>query len=130
MTHPAENLTTKKKIIFTAMSWKFFAYRMFVTKYVLEQGAVPLNPFMTFDYFMLDTVERNIVREANNNLVLLAEELWCFGSISDGVMVEIGLAKKHGMKVRYFRIEKPAQFIEIFEHDMPLEDDVKMNSAS
>lgn len=48
---------------------------MFISKFVLEEGGVPLNPFMVFDYFMLDTVPRDTVREANNNLVKRCDEI-------------------------------------------------------
>jgi len=78
--------------------------RMFIVKFVLEQGKVPLNPFMSFDYFLLDTVDRDIIRNANNNLVALADELWVFGSISDGVMAEIKQVRTRGKIVRYFKI--------------------------
>ncbi len=88
---------------------------MFISKYVLEQGGVPLNPFMTFDYFMLDAVSRDVVREANNNLVRISDELWCFGSASDGVLVEMDSAKSDNKVIRFFIIEKPAVFIEVSE---------------
>jgi hypothetical protein len=88
---------------------------MFISKYVLEQGGVPLNPFMTFDYFMLDAVSRDVVREANNNLVRISDELWCFGSASDGVLIEIDSAKSDNKVIRFFIIEKPAVFTEVSE---------------
>ena len=88
---------------------------MFISKYVLEQGGVPVNPFMTFDYFMLDSVPRDLVREANNNLVRISDEVWCFGSASDGVLVEVESAQKDNKLVRFFLIEKPAIFTEVSE---------------
>ncbi len=121
MSHPAQNLNITKPIIYTATSWKYFAYRMFISKYVLEQGGVPLNPFLIFDYFMLDTIDRNMVREANNNLVRICDELWCFGSITDGVQVEIDRAKAQRKQVRFFTISKPAQFTEVHEEMMARE---------
>ena len=113
MSHPAEKLQTDLPLIYTATSREFFSYRMFISKFVLERKAVPINPFTLFDYFMLDTVERDTVREANNNLVKRADEIWCFGSISDGVAAEIELAQKYSKPVRYFSIKKPAQFVEV-----------------
>ncbi len=118
MSHPAENLNNKKPIIYTATSWKYFAYRMFISRFVLLRGAVPLNPFMVFDYFMADTVERDITREANNNLVRISDEVWCFGAVSDGVQVEIDLAREAGKIVRFFTISKPATFTEVREDQM------------
>jgi hypothetical protein len=121
MLHPAQNLTTVKPIVYTATSWKYFAYRMFISKFVLEQGGVPLNPFMIFDYFMADIVDRDVTREANNNLVRIADEVWVFGSITDGVKVEIDHARAQGKSVRFFSISKPAVFTEVSEANMSYE---------
>lgn len=104
--HPAHDLRQSKPLVYTAMSKRNFYYRMFISRFVLEQGAVPLNPFMNFDYFLLDAVERDVVREANNNLVMRADALWVFGDVSDGVAVEIALAKEMGKPVQYFVIRK------------------------
>ncbi len=118
MNHPARQLTQNLPLVYTATSKEYFAFRLFISKYVLEQGGVPLNPFTIFDYFMLDTVPRDMVREANNNLVKRCDEIWCFGSISDGVRVEIDLANEKNKPVKFFKIEKPATFIEVSERDL------------
>ncbi len=39
------SLDTPRALIYTALSKHLFYYRMFISKFVLEQGAVPLNPF-------------------------------------------------------------------------------------
>ena len=67
--HPALNVQNDKPLVYTAMSKHLFYFRMFIQVFVLENGGVPLNPFMVFDYFMLDAVDRDTVREGNNNLV-------------------------------------------------------------
>lgn len=105
-THRALTLGGDRPLIYTAMSKHLFYFRMFISKFVLEQGGVPLNPFMTFDYFMLDTVDRDMVRQGNNALVKRADELWMFGPISDGALVEIVQARNQGKTVRYFSIIK------------------------
>ena len=53
------------KLIYTAISKQLFYFRMHISKFVLEKNAIPLNPFMLFEYFMLDSVERDKIREAN-----------------------------------------------------------------
>jgi len=63
------------KLVYTALSKRLFYFRMHISKFVLDKNCVPLNPFMLFEYFMLDTVERDKTREANNNLVKKADEL-------------------------------------------------------
>jgi len=50
------------------MSNRNFYWRMHVSKVVLDEGYVPINPFMLFDYYLLHTVPKQLVREAINNL--------------------------------------------------------------
>lgn len=120
--HPAAGLNEKKPIVFTAMSKRYFYMRMLVVKYVLEKGCVPINPFMSFDYFLVDTVDRDIVRNANNNLVDRADELWVFGSLSDGVIVEIKRVMQKGKSVRFFAITNDREISEISKEELTFED--------
>ena len=125
--HPAASLNEKKTIVFTAMSKKYFYMRMLVVKYVLEMGCVPINPFMSFDYFLVDTVDRDIIRNANNNLVALADELWVFGSVSNGVMVEIKSVSQKGKLVRFFAITDDREISEISKEELPFEDGMEQH---
>jgi 8-oxo-dGTP pyrophosphatase MutT (NUDIX family) len=123
--HAALALRQDKNLIYTAMSKHYFYYRMFVSKFVLERAAVPLNPFMIFDYFLLDTIDRNVIREANNNLVKKADEIWVFGPISNGVLAEIQIAKGLNKRVRFFKIEAPHKITEITRNEIIMENDVE-----
>lgn len=96
--------------------------RMLIVKYVLEHRGVPLNPFMSFDYFLVDTVDRDIIRNANNNLLDIANELWVFGSISDGVMAEVRQVKAKGKNIRYFRIINDREISEVPKDELVFED--------
>ncbi len=122
--HPALNLSQSLPLVYTAISKHLFYYRMHISKFVLEQGGVPLNPFMVFDYFLLDTVKRDLVRKGNNNLVKRADELWVFGAISDGVLAEIKIAKEMAKPIKYFKIEAN-KIIECSKKEAVLEDEVK-----
>jgi hypothetical protein len=102
--HPSLLLTEEKKIVFTAFSKKLFYFRMQIQKFVLEQGYVPINPFMSFEYFLVDSVPRDVIRSANNNLIKRSDELWVFGDVSDGVAAEIVLAKQQGKPIRHFEV--------------------------
>lgn len=104
-THRALSLTNDLPLVYTAFSKHLFYFRMFISRYVLEMGKVPLNPFMLFDYFLLDSLERDTVRHANNSLVIRADEIWCFGPISDGVLAEIKIAKAHQKPVAFFDVK-------------------------
>ncbi len=113
------------KLIYTAISKKSFYFRMHISKFVLEKDCIPLNPFMLWEYFMLDTVDRDRIREANNYLVKKADELWVFGPISDGVLAEIKLAKGEGKPVKYYRIIDSKEIKEIPENEAEFEEDLK-----
>lgn len=120
--HVADKLRKVKKIIYTAISKRNFYYREHISKFVLEQGCVPLNPFMEFSYFLIDSVPRGTVREANNNLVRLADELWVFGEISDGIASEVRYSKDLGRKISYFSLKGlPQKMIEIKENEVEFE---------
>ncbi len=123
--HIALELQTEKPLIFTAMSKHLFYFRFHIQKFVLEQGGVPLNPFTTFDYFLLDTVDRDLVREGNNNLVRRSDELWVFGPISNGVLAEIEQVKKQNKPIRYFSILHSKDIIEVKKEQVEMEDEVK-----
>jgi len=109
------------KTVFPAHSKKLFYFRMHISKFILEKGYVPLNPFMLFEYFMLDSVDRKVVIEANNSLVKKTDELWVFGQISDGVLDEIKLAKIEKKPLRYFKVINSKEIKEISEEEAEIE---------
>ena len=113
------------KLIYTAISKKLFYFRMHISKFVLEKNDIPLNPFMLFEYFMLDSVERDKIREANNNLVKKADELWGFGPISDGILAEIKLTKEANKPIKYFKVINSKDIKEISENEVELEEGVE-----
>ena len=122
--HPALEVQKDKPLVYTAMSKHLFYYRMFISVFVLKNGGVPLNPFMVFDYFLLDAVDRNLVREGNNNLVKRCDEIWVFGAVSNGVLAEIKIANEQDRIVRYFAIEKPHNIVEVTKDKIEMETEV------
>ena len=110
------------KLIYPAFSKHLFYFRMHISKYVLLNDGVPLNPFMIHEYFLLDTVDRDKIRASNNTLVERADELWVFGEQSDGVIAEIKLAKKCGKPIRYFDVIKSKEIKEISESESKMEE--------
>ncbi len=124
--HQALSLTDYKPLVYTAMSKHLFYFRMHISKFVLEQGKVPLNPFMIFEYFMLDTIDRNVVRQGNNTLVQKADEVWVFGSVSDGALAEIKIAKANKKPVRYFNVVKSKNIVEVTKENVVMEPDVEL----
>jgi len=96
------DLFEKKTIVYTAMSRHLFYARMLICKYVLENAAVPLNPFNVWGYFLYELVDRNLVRCGNNNIVRIADETWVFGPIADGVLAEIEYAMRLRKVLKFF----------------------------
>jgi hypothetical protein len=105
-------------IVFTAQSKRFFYCRDAVCQYVFDRNHAPVNPFRAFEYFLSERVDHDRVREANNALVLRADQLWVFGQqLADGVLAEVQLAAQHGKPIRFFSIDPRPE--EIRELDIP-----------
>ncbi len=100
MDQAEETLRHPKRLVYVAMSNKAFYWRAHIQKFVLDSGMVPVSPFMLFDYYLMHTVSKDIVREAMNNLLARCE----FGQLSLGVKVQVGIAKRMNKPVRYFDI--------------------------
>lgn len=88
------------------MSKENFYLREHIIKFILEEGFTPTCAFMMFSYFLLDTVDREKLISANNDLIRRSDELWVFGKISDGVQEEINLARQLEKPVLFFKISK------------------------
>lgn len=114
-------LKEPQDIAYVAFSSKKFYLRTLISKFVLLRNYVPLNPFMSFDYFLADLVDRDKILFSNSAFIERAKELWVFGEISDGVLAEILLAKKLGKKIRYFEIVDSKKIKEIPKADAKFE---------
>lgn len=121
--HPRLRFNRTYPIVYLAYSKRNFFWQMHISKYCLDKKMIPLNPFMLFRYFLGDTVSRQSIYQANENIVKLCDELWVFGEISDGVQKEIDLKKELGGKIRFFKIvnKNPVEFRKILENKTVLE---------
>jgi len=90
---------------------------MLISSYVLDKNYISLNPFNNWEYFMDDMVNRDLVVRGNNNLILLADEIWTFGPIADGVFAEIKLANSLGKSVHYYSVGKKIEDIHRLRND-------------
>lgn len=113
--HPRLRFNKIYPLVYPAYSKRNFYLQMHISQFCLEKHYVPLNPFMLFRYFLGDTVKRELVYQANEDIVQSSNELWTFGEIADGVMDEIITAKKERIKVKYFKISQtnPVRFRQI-----------------
>jgi len=109
-------LRRPKDLIYVALSNRNFFWRQHITKFVLDEGAVPICPQMLFDYYLLHTVPKEVVREAFNNLIVRSDQMWVFGATSLGVKVQLGIAKRLRKPVRYYDIsDMPYRLVSIPE---------------
>ena len=105
MTHPAERLFQRVPVVFTAHSAETAYLRERICAFALAREVVPVNPWMVGGYFLYGLVDKDLVRRANNNLLMRCDELWVFGTPTDGVDVEIAWAREHGMPVKRFALD-------------------------
>jgi len=111
-----EKPTDEMTVVFTAQSKLHFYCRDAICEFVFKRGAVPVNPFRLYEYFLGDRVDRDTIRQANNNLIRKCDELWVFGdTIADGVFFEILYAKKLKMPVKFYTVDSQADQIEEFQ---------------
>lgn len=122
--HPRLRFKKQYPLIYPAYSKRNFFLHMYISRYCLNKRVVPLNPFMLFMYFIGGSVAKDLVYQANNNIVRICDEVWVFDDISDGVLAEIKLKRDAGQPVRYFcsTADYPIGFRESSWKTMPFED--------
>lgn len=91
-------------LVFLSFAKENFYLRTWISGFVLLQKKVPISPFMNIDYNLGGIVNKKLIRVAENSMLKRCRELWVFGEISDGMLVEIFLAKKLGIPIRYFSL--------------------------
>ncbi|MFU2361683.1 MAG: hypothetical protein ACM690_09000, partial [Phascolarctobacterium sp.] len=96
--------TEKMKTVFTAHSKTNYYAKNVICEHVFKNGMIPINPYRCFGYFLDDRIDRDIVRQANNQMVVKCDELWVYGPISDGVLFEIVNALKSNKQIRFFSV--------------------------
>ena len=120
--------TKPMRTVFTAQSKAYFYCKDAICEFVFNKNMLPVNPFMVFDYFLGDRVDRDLIRNANNQLISMCDELWVFGNIANGVMFEILLAKSLQKSIRYFTIAtKSSEILEVSLKDLPFEDELALS---
>ncbi|MFM1524467.1 MULTISPECIES: DUF7768 domain-containing protein [Helcococcus] len=76
------------------------------SRYALDKGNIPIAPHLLFPQFMSEEKERDLAMHFNYVLLGKCEELWVFGDyISSGMALEIDVAKKRKMKIKYISKE-------------------------
>lgn len=99
-TSPTETMRT----VFTAHSKTNYYAKNVICEHVFRNNMIPINPYRCFGYFLDDRVERDVVRQANNQMVVKCDEVWVYGPISDGVLFEIVNALKFNKPIKFFSV--------------------------
>ena len=95
------------KLIYCAIPRENFSYRWIISRYVFDQGEIPLNPFTLFDYRLAENESREDVIEACHELVKRSDYVRVFGGWEkDGVKEEIKIARENQVSVLFHDIEE------------------------
>lgn len=114
-----------KKVVFIAMNSKYFRIREWLTKFVFEQEAIPVNCLMLYGYYLYDMVPKEKVIEAYSEVAKKCDELWVFGEVSDGIRDAMRIARKKNMPIKYFDVSRFPHIFEVQENQLVWEGGVK-----
>lgn len=113
------------RLIYTALSKHSFFAKDIICAHVFTNGCVPLNPFSMFGYFLNDMVDRDLVRDANNRVISVVDEVWSYGPVADGCLNEIKWAMSHQKPVKFFSVGTSIEKIqEINESQLIFESEI------
>tara|TARA_Y100000310_G_scaffold84897_1_gene81750 strand:- start:2582 stop:2992 length:411 start_codon:yes stop_codon:yes gene_type:complete len=99
--------------VYAAFSKDLLYARETISSYVSDQGFLPLTLPNKMVHSNPDKIDENLVRQSNNTLVALANELWVFGPVSDSVRARIRLAEEQEKPVRYFDVVSGVEIVEL-----------------
>lgn len=113
-------------LVYTAMPKYLSGFHEYIGAHVYDCNCYPISPYM-YPSWLLDTVERDKVREANARYIESAEEVWVYSvekglfvdavtdkrglDIHDGVLREIEQAEELDMNMEYWLIDEDTQEI-------------------
>lgn len=118
-------MSDKQTLVYTAMPKYLSGLNPYVCKYVYEQNCVPLTPWQ-YPFWMMDTIDRNKIRDGNSRYITAADELWIFTTrdvfndtdekisgldLHDGVLREVEQAQSEDMRVVVHEMNEDTQEI-------------------
>jgi len=66
--HPASSLFDRRPVVFTAHSAESAYLRERICAYVLNEGVIPINPWMVGGYFLYGLVDVEVTWAQQNNI--------------------------------------------------------------
>lgn len=113
------------KLIYTAIPKYLHFAHDYILRYVVQAGHAPVTPY-SGTFWLLDTVDRDGIRDANERYMEAADEIWVFGintetgfegwrindlHVTDGVIGEIQTARDDGKPVKLHQVDVDSQSI-------------------
>lgn len=95
------------ELVYTLYPKSLSYFGKHILRYVLKEGYVPLSPII------VDRLDENLVKNANEGLVKICDGVWVFGPLNEEVSEITILAEKLNKPVRYFSIVKDKEIIEV-----------------
>jgi hypothetical protein len=72
------------------------------SRFVVDQGAIPIAPHLLLPQFMKEETERELAMFMDIAILSKCKELWVFGEPTAGMQSEIAYAEKKKMTIKYF----------------------------
>ena len=101
----------RKRAVYILFNEMNSQYRFRATRFVMDQGHIPLYPTMVGDFFNLDRPLHSVsgmsdrVRPPDRDRMLRqADEVWVFGDPSTSMQTQITLARRLGKPVKQFQV--------------------------
>lgn len=113
-------------VVYTAIPKSLHFAHQFILQDVIERGCAPITPY-GITFWLLDTVDRDKIREVNTTYVRTADEVWAYGTpddiggehsigdglnTTDGVIAETELALESNTPVRVFELDVDTQNVD------------------
>lgn len=113
------------KIVYTAIPKYLHFAHDYILRYVISQGNAPVTPYAGA-FWLLDTVDREQIRNANKAYIKIVDEMWVFGiqnnnsfngwkindlHVTDEVIENVKSAKEEGISIRLHAVDTDRQTI-------------------
>ncbi|MEM5798275.1 MAG: hypothetical protein QXP39_01860 [Candidatus Aenigmatarchaeota archaeon] len=101
-----------RKVVLIGLSKPNMSHRIRITKFVIDQHAVPVYPGIVEDWYKIRSLKTELENDMDE-LLKRVDELWIFGAVTGDMKNTISLAKRLGKNVRYFDLDTFKEYTDI-----------------